>query len=65
MSFALWLAVGGVLLLFMALSGTLLSRMPVSTSMLYLLAGLAVGPLGLALAAPGLVAQPTLLEHLT
>jgi sodium/hydrogen antiporter len=65
MSFALWLAIGGVLLLFMALSGTLLSRMPVSTSMLYLLAGLAVGPLGLAMAAPVLVAHATLLEHLT
>ena len=65
MTFALWLAVGGALLLFMALSGSLLSRMPVSTSMLYLLAGLAVGPLGLALAAPRLVEHAGLLEHLT
>lgn len=65
MTFALWLAVGGALLLFMALSGSLLSRMPVSTSMLYLLAGLAFGPLGLALAAPQLVEHATLLEHLT
>jgi sodium/hydrogen antiporter len=65
MSFALWLAVGGVLLLFMALSGTLLSRMPVSTSMLYLLAGLALGPLGLAMGAPALTADAALLEHLT
>ena len=65
MSLALWLAVGGALLLFMALSGTLLSRMPVSTSMLYLAAGLAAGPLGLAMAAPTLTAHATLLEHLT
>ena len=65
MTFALWLAVGGALLLFMALSGSLLSRMPLSTSMLYLLAGMAVGPLGLALAAPRLVEQAVLLEHLT
>lgn len=65
MTFALWLAVGGALLLFMALSGSLLSRMPLSTSMLYLMAGLAVGPLGLALAAPRLVEHATLLEHLT
>jgi sodium/hydrogen antiporter len=65
MSFALWLAMGGVLLLFMALSGTLLSRMPVSTSMLYLLAGLAAGPWGLALAAPVLTTHVELLEHLT
>ena len=65
MSFALWLAVSGILLLFMALSGTLLSRMPVSTSMLYLLAGLAAGPLGLAMAAPVLTSHAVLLEHLT
>ena len=65
MTFALWLAVGGALLLFMALSGSMLSRMPVSTSMLYLLAGLAAGPLGLALAAPRLADHAVLLEHLT
>ncbi len=65
MTFALWLAMGGALLLFMALSGSLLSRMPVSTSMLYLLAGLAAGPLGLALAAPRLADHAVLLEHLT
>ena len=64
-SFALWLAVGGVLLLFMALSGTLLARMPVSTSMLYLLAGVAAGPLGLAMAGPVLLTHATLLEHVT
>jgi NhaP-type Na+/H+ or K+/H+ antiporter len=39
--------------------------MPVSTSMLYLLAGLAAGPLGFAMAAPTLPAHATLLEHLT
>lgn len=64
MSFALWLAVGGALLLVMALSGSMLARMPVSTSMLYLLAGLAAGPLGLELAAPRLVDHAVLLEHL-
>jgi NhaP-type Na+/H+ or K+/H+ antiporter len=65
MSFALWLAVSGVLLLFMALSGTLLSRVPLSTSMLYLAAGLVAGPLGLAMAAPELTIDATFLEHLT
>ncbi len=65
MTFALWLTVGGALLVFMALGGSMLSRMPVSTSMLYLLAGLAVGPLGLALAAPDLFDDTLLLEHLT
>ncbi len=65
MSFALWLAVGGSLLVVMALAGSMLSRMPLSTSMLYLLAGLAVGPLGLALAAPEPIQHARLIEHLT
>jgi len=64
MTFALWLTVGGGLLVFMALGGSMLSRLPISTSMLYLLAGLAVGPLGLALAAPDLFAHAKVLEHL-
>ena len=65
MSFAVWMAVSGILLLLMALSGTLLSRVPVSTSMLYLSAGVAAGPLGLAMAAPVLTTHAALLEHLT
>lgn len=65
MSFALWLAVGGALLLFMALSGSVLSRMPLSTSMLYLAAGLAAGPLGLALASPVFTAHAAWVEHLS
>ena len=65
MTFALWLTIGGALLVLMALGGSMLSRMPVSTSMLYLLAGLAVGPWGLALAAPDLYDHTVLLEHLT
>ncbi len=65
MSFSLWLALGGSLLLIMALSGTLLARMPLSTSMLYLLAGMVAGPLGLALAAPELTSHTTFVEHLT
>jgi len=64
MAFALWLTLGGALLVIMALGGSMLSRMPVSTSMLYLLAGLAVGPLGLALAAPDPFDHAKLLEHL-
>jgi NhaP-type Na+/H+ or K+/H+ antiporter len=65
MAFALWLTLGGALLVIMALGGSMLSRMPVSTSMLYLLAGLAVGPLGLALAAPDPFDHAPFLEHLT
>lgn len=65
MTFALWLTLGGALLVFMALGGSMLSRMPVSTSMIYLLAGLAVGPMGLALAAPDPFDHGKLVEHLT
>ncbi|CAD5365984.1 Sodium:proton antiporter [Rubrivivax sp. A210] len=65
MTFALWLTVGGALLLIMVISGSMLSRLPVSTSMLYLLAGLVIGPLGLALASPRLADHVVLLEHLT
>lgn len=65
MAFALWLTLGGTLLVLMAVGGSMLSRMPVSTSMLYLLAGLAVGPLGLALASPDLFTHARLVEHLT
>ena len=65
MAFALWLTLGCTLLVVMALGGSLLSRMPVSTSMIYLLVGLAVGPLGLALAAPDPLDNTHLLEHLT
>ena len=65
MVFALWLTLGGALLVIMALGGSMLSRMPVSTSMLYLLAGPPVGPLGLALAAPDPFDDATMLEHLT
>jgi NhaP-type Na+/H+ or K+/H+ antiporter len=68
MAFALWLTVGGALLVFKALGGSMLSRMPLSTSMLYLLAGLAglaVGPLGMALAAPRLLDHAMLFEHVT
>lgn len=65
MTFAIWLALGGALLVLMALGGSLLSRMPVSTSMIYLLAGLGVGPLGLALASPDPVEHAVLVEHAT
>ena len=65
MTFAIWFTVGGALLLLMALSGSLLSRLPISSSMLYLLAGLGAGPLGLALVAPDLVDQSRVLEHMT
>jgi NhaP-type Na+/H+ or K+/H+ antiporter len=48
MAFAAWSLLAGLLLIVMALSGTVLSRLPLSTAMLYLAVGLGVSPLGLA-----------------
>jgi len=65
MEFASWSIVVGALLIVMALSGTVLSRLPLSTSMLYLLAGLAVGPWWLNLMSPDPHEHTVLLERLT
>lgn len=46
----------------MALSGTLLKRLPLTTSMLYLLAGFALGPAGLGLLSPSPIDDYALLE---
>ena len=63
--FALWSLIVGVLLVVMALSSTLLSRLPLSTSMLYLAVGVAMGPALFDLAAPELFADSVLVERLT
>lgn len=47
MDFGSWVTFVGVLLIAMALGGSLLQRLPLSTSMLYLLVGLATSPLWL------------------
>lgn len=49
MNFALWCAIIGVLLITMAVLGSLLKRLPVSTAILYLAAGFGLGPVGLGL----------------
>jgi sodium/hydrogen antiporter len=46
MSFLGWLAFGGAVLLLMALSSAYLRNLPVSTSVVYLALGAAIGPLG-------------------
>ena len=48
MSFEHWIALAGVLLLVLALSSAYVRKLPVSTSLLYLLVGLALGPRGVA-----------------
>lgn len=47
MSFAAWCVVSGLVLVLMALSATVLKRLPLSSAMLYLALGYALGPGGL------------------
>ncbi len=63
-AFALWCAIIGVLLITMALSGTLLSRLPLSTAMLYLAVGAGLGPAGLGLLAGDPFEQSRLFEKM-
>ena len=65
MEFAIWSLIVGVLLILMALSATVLARLPLSTAMLYLLVGLGVSPLGLGLLWADATRHTLLLERLT
>ena len=62
MRFAVWYLIVGALLIFMALSGTALRRLPLSTSMLYLAAGYALGPAGWGLIFPDPLVYSRMLE---
>ncbi len=64
MNIAPWSTLVGLLLILMALSGTLLQRLPLSTSMLYLGVGMAVSPLWLDMARLEPAAHATALERL-
>ena len=65
MEFAIWSTLVGVLLIVMALSATVLARLPLSTALLYLLIGVAVSPLGFGLVSAGPHEHTVLLEHMT
>jgi NhaP-type Na+/H+ or K+/H+ antiporter len=65
MEFNLWFAIAGMLFIGMALSGTLVKRLPLTTSFLYLLAGLALGPTWLKLITLQPVRDAALLERIT
>lgn len=64
MEFALWSLIVGALLVVMALSATVMQRLPLSTAMLYLLVGLAVSPLGLGMLAAHPLRHTVLLERM-
>jgi NhaP-type Na+/H+ or K+/H+ antiporter len=65
MEFALWSVIVGFLLILLALSATVLSRLPLSTAMLYLMVGMAVSPWGLDLMRADVGQHAWLLERLT
>jgi NhaP-type Na+/H+ or K+/H+ antiporter len=63
MTIAIWALIIGVLLITMALSGTSLKRLPLSTAMLYLAAGYGLGPAGWALMSPNPLIYSAVLER--
>ena len=65
MPFALWFVVAGLLLTLMALAKTTLARLPLSTAQLYLLVGLAIGPLGIGLLVIDPIDEAEVLEVLS
>jgi NhaP-type Na+/H+ or K+/H+ antiporter len=65
MSFAIWALIIGALLITMALSGTSLRRLPLSSTMLYLAAGYALGPAGWNLMAPDPLTYSVILERVS
>lgn len=61
----LWFLAAGLLLVFMALAGSVLKRLPMSASMFYVAAGVGPGPLGLGLLTVGPVEHAAVLERVT
>ncbi len=65
MNTALWFVLAGALLTVMALARTTLSRLPLSSSQLYLMVGVGIGPLGIGLLVFDPIEQAKTLEVLT
>ena len=65
MSFLQWMVLCGGLLMVLALAPAYLRRLPVSTALIYLAVGVAVGPLGFGLLAIDLRQAAPWMEHLT
>lgn len=65
LTFTIWFIIAGVLLIGMAISGSLLRRLPITTSMLYLLSGLAIGSYGTGFLSIDAVEEAQLLERIT
>ena len=65
LNFTLWYIIAGLLLVAMALSGTLVRRLPLTTALLYLVVGVGLGPWGLGLIRVDPVRWSVLLERAT
>jgi sodium/hydrogen antiporter len=65
LTFNLWFVLVGVLLVTLALSSTVLQRLPLTTALLYLAVGVAIGPAGLGLIGVDLSEQSLFLERIT
>ncbi len=65
MTFTIWFVIAGLLLIGMALTGSVLKRLPLTTSLLYLAVGVLLGPIGFGLIQLDPIAESTLLERLT
>jgi NhaP-type Na+/H+ or K+/H+ antiporter len=65
MTLTLWYLIVGAVFVLMALGSSYLRRLPLSTSLLYLLVGIGIGPAGLGLLNLDPLADARLLEHLT
>lgn len=65
MTFTLWFLVAGGLLIVMALAATVLKRLPLTSAIIYLAVGIALGPFGLGLLVVDPVGQAALFERLT
>jgi NhaP-type Na+/H+ or K+/H+ antiporter len=64
-TFTIWYIVVGLLLVTLAMAGSVLKRLPLSTAMLYLVVGLALGPGGAGLITLDAIDGSKLLERLT
>ena len=65
MNLALWATLAGALLILSALGGSVLARLPLSMTMLYLAVGVALSPLGWGGAVFGPTSHSAVLEHMT
>jgi NhaP-type Na+/H+ or K+/H+ antiporter len=64
MDFNYWFLVAGLVLTLMALASTIVKRLPLSASQLYLLVGVAIGPLGIGLLWIDPIEEAAVLERL-